>query len=270
MSIPKILHQTTKNKNKVPEIYQRNIEIMRARNPDWDYRLYDDADIEAFIAAEAPEALASFRAINSLYGAARADFFRYLVMFKKGGLYLDIKSFAEKPLNKVLREDDSYILSHWTNGPGEVFEDFGICPDTPPPGEYQQWHIAAVPGHPFLREVIAEVTRNIATYDRDRDDVGQIGVMRVTGPIAYTRAISRVLSSAPYRMASNEDMGFKFSTVATLADPKAHEQVPDQLHYKWIKSPVVLRGIHDPGAPRRNDPCPCGSGRRYKDCHGVL
>jgi tetratricopeptide (TPR) repeat protein len=23
-------------------------------------------------------------------------------------------------------------------------------------------------------------------------------------------------------------------------------------------------------APRRNDPCPCGSGRRYKDCHGKL
>ena len=26
-----------------------------------------------------------------------------------------------------------------------------------------------------------------------------------------------------------------------------------------------------PGAPlRRNDPCPCGSGRRYKECHGAL
>ncbi|MGZ5073597.1 MAG: tetratricopeptide repeat protein, partial [Usitatibacter sp.] len=23
-------------------------------------------------------------------------------------------------------------------------------------------------------------------------------------------------------------------------------------------------------APRRNDPCPCGSGRRYKECHGKL
>ena len=25
-----------------------------------------------------------------------------------------------------------------------------------------------------------------------------------------------------------------------------------------------------PTPPRRNDPCPCGSGRRYKDCHGRL
>jgi len=23
-------------------------------------------------------------------------------------------------------------------------------------------------------------------------------------------------------------------------------------------------------APRRNAPCPCGSGKRYKDCHGAL
>jgi hypothetical protein len=22
--------------------------------------------------------------------------------------------------------------------------------------------------------------------------------------------------------------------------------------------------------PRRNDPCPCGSGRRYKHCHGAV
>ena len=23
-------------------------------------------------------------------------------------------------------------------------------------------------------------------------------------------------------------------------------------------------------APRRNAPCPCGSGKRYKDCHGAF
>ncbi|MBN1585788.1 SEC-C domain-containing protein [Candidatus Uhrbacteria bacterium] len=29
-----------------------------------------------------------------------------------------------------------------------------------------------------------------------------------------------------------------------------------------------VKEIHEEQKPGRNDPCPCGSGRKYKKCHG--
>jgi preprotein translocase subunit SecA len=40
-----------------------------------------------------------------------------------------------------------------------------------------------------------------------------------------------------------------------------------------IARPAIASGLNDPyaGDPdlRRNDPCPCGSGQKYKHCHGA-
>ncbi|MFH0983801.1 MAG: SEC-C metal-binding domain-containing protein [Planctomycetota bacterium] len=32
--------------------------------------------------------------------------------------------------------------------------------------------------------------------------------------------------------------------------------------------PEPVEPIHGEGQPRRNDPCPCGSGKKYKQCCG--
>jgi len=38
---------------------------------------------------------------------------------------------------------------------------------------------------------------------------------------------------------------------------------------KKDKSPTKVEGTAEEGEKiRRNDPCPCGSGKRYKHCHG--
>ncbi|MCA3362157.1 MAG: hypothetical protein INF74_09420, partial [Roseomonas sp.] len=61
-------------------------------NPDWEYRLYEDADCERFIRENYDaETFKLFRSIHPDYGAARADFFRYLLLYRLGGVYLDIK-----------------------------------------------------------------------------------------------------------------------------------------------------------------------------------
>ena len=75
-------------------------------------------------------------------------------------------------------------------------------------GEYQQWHIVAEAGHPFLEAVIQRVKRNIDNYDPLQERVGKIAVLRMTGPIAYTLAIQSVQDRGAYRLAESEDMGF--------------------------------------------------------------
>ncbi|MGY0039768.1 glycosyltransferase family 32 protein [Pedobacter sp. NJ-S-72] len=88
MSIPKIIHQTFKT-SKLPVITRWHIARFRKKNPEYSYEFYDDLRIEAFLLKEFDEDMLSlYKRIN--IGAAKADFFRYAVLYKKGGVYLDI------------------------------------------------------------------------------------------------------------------------------------------------------------------------------------
>jgi mannosyltransferase OCH1-like enzyme len=112
MLIPKIIHQTIRSKAALHTLFQENIECLKSINPGWEHRLYDDEDCRQFILqAYGQDYLDTFNRIDSAYGAAKADFFRYLLMYEYGGVYLDIKSRTRLPLTQVLADDDHYILS---------------------------------------------------------------------------------------------------------------------------------------------------------------
>jgi hypothetical protein len=194
-------------------VLEANVAKIKELNPGWEYRFYEDADIEAYISMHFPWALAYLKRIKPHYGAAKADLFRYLLMYEEGGVYLDIKSSVSRPLDEVLHPNDSYLLSHWHNGPGEAFEGWGLWPEIDlPGGEFQQWHIVAMPGHPFLQRTIQRVCKNIENYDPRRDGVGLRGVLRLTGPIAYTLSIQPLLDSGDYRLGDVvDDFGFIYS-----------------------------------------------------------
>ena len=49
MSIPKIIHQTFHSRRDLPDFLVENIRKLQSMNPDWEYRLYEDADCERFI-----------------------------------------------------------------------------------------------------------------------------------------------------------------------------------------------------------------------------
>jgi hypothetical protein len=280
MAIPKILHQTVASKKELAPVFAENIAELKRLNAGWEYRLYDDQDVHDFIAGNFdPDILVSYRRINPLYGAARADFFRYLALFKVGGVYLDIKSTIRRRLDDVIDRDDAYLLSQWHNGKGEAYEGWGLWPGLGEGGEYQNWHIVAEPGHPFLEAVIKGVKRNIDNYNPVRDGVAKEGVLRLTGPIAYTMEIREFLKkhSCRYKRVDIEDLGFKYSILETSDDKNAHIKYFKN-HYSLLDGPIVCAHIVDESGELkpywrkfgRNDLCPCNSGKRYKHCHGKL
>lgn len=239
MAIPKIIHQTYFSGIDLPEGLRRNIEFLRQMNPGWQYVFYDDDAVVAFIKANFdPAILATYLRINPVYGAARADLFRYLLMFRVGGVYFDIKSHASQPLDNIVNVSDRYVLAHWPNQPGADFEGWGQHPELVayPRGEFQNWHICAEPGHPFLRNVLAHVMSNIRNYDVATHGVGQLGVLRTTGPIAYTQAIGPLLPSEAHRLAgTHADLHLRYS----IYDGVTHRRVIQQ-HYIDRQEPVVL------------------------------
>lgn len=211
-AIPKIIHQTYFSKTLPTEI-QENIDKLKALNPDWEFRFYDDDDIEQYIRRHYPSLITTYQKISPSYGVAKADLFRYLVIYHDGGIYLDIKSSADIPFNELILPDDRYLLSHWLNGPGQVHEAIGFhrcIPHTH--GEFQQWHVIATSGHPFLKAVIENVCNNIHHYNPVLHDTGGWGVVNLTGPIAYTLAISKYLHHHPHRIVrSNQALGLVYS-----------------------------------------------------------
>jgi mannosyltransferase OCH1-like enzyme len=241
-SIPRIIHQVGMRpafeNRQIPPLFEKNIEKMKALNPGWEFRFYGDDEIEAFIKGNyPPEIWAYYERIDPRYGPARADLFRYLLLYKVGGVYLDIKSSATLPLDSVLRPDDRYILSKWHSADGQ-FEHWGLVFDLRDllGGEFQQWHVISAPGHPYLKAVIEQVLFNIDHYLPSLHQAGKNGTLRLTGPIPYTLAIERIREKHPHRMVDGRNVfGLEYNIID---GDQGHAKI-FKGHYTRQTAPVV-------------------------------
>lgn len=246
ITIPKIIHQTIGDKiTDLPVQIQTNIDELKNRNPGWEYRLYDDDDIVEFISINYGDIiLRYYENISSKYGAARADLFRYLLLYRFGGVYLDIKSTSVKKLDEIIKDDDEYLLSQWKNRMGEEEQGRGIHQDHLhiPGGDFQQWHIVCVPGHPFLHAVIEAVLSNIDNYNPGLHGTGLSTVLKVTGPIAYTLAIFPLLPMHKHRFIDyDEYLGFKYSIFYTDKSKFEHRKL-FSTHYSTLDESLIKLG----------------------------
>jgi mannosyltransferase OCH1-like enzyme len=178
MSIPKIIHQTFKDKN-LPFITRWHISRFIKRNPEYRYEFYDDQRIESFLATEYDDdTLSLYKKLN--IGAAKADFFRYAVLFRKGGVYLDIDSGINSRLKEFINRDDIALITREGD-----------------PSLFAQWALIYAPGHPFLKKTLEMVRHNIIMNKYPHD------VHKMTGPTVYTEAINASLAldpGIPYRL----------------------------------------------------------------------
>jgi hypothetical protein len=157
--------------------------------PDWPQRVFTNKECDAFVHekfAKYPDIVDAYDLCN--YGVMKADFWRYLVIYHHGGLYLDMKSSVVKPIDLDLDVDKAYV-STW-----DILNRKFLFGNN---GEYTQWWVMAPPKSEFLWKVIWQVVRNIL-YLRDHDnqaDFLDLGLSRattlpkilaVTGPIVYT------------------------------------------------------------------------------------
>ncbi|MEI6873641.1 MAG: glycosyltransferase [Spirochaetota bacterium] len=170
MAIPKILIQTYISWKRLPLATRYLIKRMRRFCPGYRYEFYDDKRIEEFLRTEyGAEVLGSYRKIG--IGAAKADFFRYAVLFRTGGVYLDVDSRIVRSLDGLIRPDDLGLIAQEGN-----------------PGLYVQWALVYAPGHPFLEAALDRAMANIEgnLYPHD--------VHRMTGPTVYSEAIRDCLA----------------------------------------------------------------------------
>ena len=151
----------------------------------------------------------------------KADFFRYLILLARGGIYSDIDTFALQPA------PDWISPNFKLNSVGLVI---GIeaDPDRPDWAEWYsrriqfcQWTIQAKPGHPALREIVANITGE--TLKRKR--AGKLGkshddVVGWTGPAVWTDVIFAYFNDPTYFDMSESSGAISWQNFTGMEDAK--------------------------------------------------
>lgn len=191
MAIPKIIYQTFKTSN-LPLLTKFHIWNLKRKNPEYDYQFYDDDRIDSFIKIEFDkDTYELYKQIN--IGAAKADFFRYAILYKKGGIYLDIDSLILKKLDDFILPTDGAIISLESN------LEF-----------YIQFALFFEAGHPFMEKTLETVINNLKENTLS-------GPHEITGPTAYTKGIKAALqenSDCNYR-----EFGFDYEKIVKFSYP---------------------------------------------------
>ncbi|MCW9054306.1 MAG: hypothetical protein OQJ91_18630, partial [Motiliproteus sp.] len=137
-------------------------------------------------------------------------------------------------LDKIVLPQDQLLLSHWPEN-DSAYQNWGVYPELKNPrGEYQQWFVVAAKGNPAIKSVIEQVLVNIDRYNSGIHRVGKPAVIRVTGPIAFSKAIERKLDEGNHRIIESECAGFKYRMA-----PDQRHRVLLRNHYTTLAGPLV-------------------------------
>lgn len=189
--IPNIIHFTFCNKNLPIEVL-RVIEHNKKICSGCKFVFYDDNDCENLIKNNFnSEIYNAYTKINPTYGAMRADFFRYCVLYLYGGIYIDIKSKINYPIFTIIKPNDICVLDI----PRTDKEPWRVNSPT-----YEQWLLIFAPNHPYLLSMINLMCKYIGEKYIPTTINGiklstKGKVLHITGPDAFAKAIHTYIAS---------------------------------------------------------------------------
>lgn len=173
---------------------QKEIDEFKGINSEYNYYLYTDDDIDNFVNTYYQGEISEcYNKLNII--VAKVDFWRYLVLYKYGGVYLDMDSKITKPLNLLIKNEDNAIITMEGN-----------------PNLCVQWGLIFSKQHPILKKTIELIVYNIKNNCYPND------IHKMTGPTVYTKAICDV-----HRELFNENINFKEINKTTDITYKSNE-----------------------------------------------
>ena len=106
--VPLVIYESWKT-HEVPKGVRDNILRLLETNPEFDYYLYSDEECAAFIADNYDkDVLEAFHTLKP--GAYKSDLWRYCILYKLGGVYMDIKYYSAVPLISVIDETPTVFV----------------------------------------------------------------------------------------------------------------------------------------------------------------
>jgi len=218
-TIPRKIHQiwiqgydninfTAKN------VIKENLEM----NPNWEYNFYDLEAIDKYIKKyESDHVYNAFKKINPVYGAVISDFFRYIVMYHEGGLYLDIKSKITKPLDNWVHQN-KLLISYCGNNEelSQIIlsKYYKNCPEKSKL-EVSQFAFIYPKNFPLLRKLIDYITDNIYNYKDNfllKTIFGNViynsyKIFTLSGPFVYSKFLGPYICNNDKNILIHENNG---------------------------------------------------------------
>lgn len=212
--IPNVVYQTWREP-RLQRTHAQRIARFRQLNPDYSFRLYDDAAMAAYMRTHFGNhpICAVFDQIQIM--AAKADIWRYCVLYREGGVYCDIDSALSIPVSSILETNPSEAIAFEANPccdqmePGAYADShqFLRCPSSAaqsllqfPDHAVLNWFLCFEAGHPLLAEVIEVIVKNFEFYRTKAFHSGWKAVIHATGPLALTQATWRYLDRTGARL----------------------------------------------------------------------
>ena len=187
--IPKKIFQTWSTKE-LPTLVKDSVDKMLSLNKDYKYFIFDDFDLEFYVKSNFGGEI--FEAFDMLtIGAAKADLWRYLVLYKEGGVYLDMDSEILLNLDGLINDEDEAIITRERN-----------------PNKFVQWCLIFNSGHPILKICIDKCVKNILSKKTEN-------ILKLTGPDVFSESIYEYVQSLGFDLFMYRD---------ELVNPKLSEK----------------------------------------------
>ena len=213
--IPKIIWLTMKN---LPDDYHdlpENVQIVLDQNSKWGSVIADDKLALEFMQKIYPNTslLWAYESINPVLGAAKADIWRYAVLYAVGGVYIDADAAFMGKLDDFIKPNDKIILSSEKNIINPCYKpDYYLYSknDGNDDRVIIQWMILTSPQHVFLEKSLINLVNIVKSlYQRQSvllPDLSKFQMLLcTTGPWMFSNTIKNVMNSS-----STELVGIRF------------------------------------------------------------
>jgi mannosyltransferase OCH1-like enzyme len=225
--IPRVIYQTFKSTEVTDRMYYAS-QTWTQYNPDYSYEYYDDLRRDEYVKNFNCEGL-NFtneelnRAYNSIKPqAGKADIWRYLILYEKGGVYTDIDTICKVPLSNYIEPDDTVVTRVFGECRG-----LGQNPDPIKAGTlFTRWYHLFVQlfmiytaKNPFIKITLEACIHaiNTRTPVPGSEDCENL-LERYTGPCTLNYGVRQVL-----KLSKNEELRVKKSGYILV--PELNEKI---------------------------------------------
>ena len=261
--IPRVFWITMKNVSKnyqdLPDYTRHYLDY----HEEWKSVIADDDDADEFMRTvfSNTSLLWAYETLNPLLGAAKADLWRYAVLYGVGGVYIDADACFWGNIDAFIKPTDKFILSIERNRLIQCYQPSYHLHSTPEMlGNHTmiQWLLISAPQHPFIAQTILNVVEVIKSIHLSKSVLVPAmsyfhDMICTTGPPIFTYSVRQIVSSSTADLGYRFDKGADFKSIG--GSFKAGGKDPPN-HYSKIlrvKGTALLKSyLSEPGERSNN------------------
>jgi len=155
----------------IPKVLLPNIEFVRNQNPQYKIIIYDLKLFEQFLKDKPSYLFVAYNKLNKKCQSMMSDYMRFILLYYLGGVYMDIKSRPNKPLDTFIKEEKAYVF-RWDR--------------------YDEWAVGVIVSNKknsMLKDMINIMIENITNYKYDKKRKPSDDVIHLCGPKVFTKII---------------------------------------------------------------------------------